>query len=94
MTKYTVKYTSQFKKDIKRAQKSNRDIELLKSIVKKLANGEELDPKYNDHPLKGTWVTHRECHVQPDWLLIYKLEADVLVLTLSRTGTHSELFKK
>lgn len=94
MTKYTIKYTTQFKKDIKRAQKANLDITLLKDIVAKLANGEELDVKHKDHSLKGIWVNHRECHIQPDWLLIYKLQDDVLILTLTRTGSHSELFKK
>ena len=68
------------------------DISLLKSIVTKLANGESLDPKYKDHPLTGNWIGHRECHIQPDWLLVYRYEDDVLVLTLVRTGTHSDLF--
>lgn len=65
---------------------------MLKSIVTKLANGESLDPKYKDHPLTGNWVGHRECHIQSDWLLVYRYEDDVLVLTLARTGTHSDLF--
>ena len=68
------------------------DISLLKSIVTKLANGESLDPKYKDHPLTGNWIGHRECHIQSDWLLVYRYEDDVLVLTLARTGTHSDLF--
>ena len=58
----------------------------------KLANGEVLAPKNKDQPLSGDWVGHRECHIQPDWLLVYRYDNDVLVLTLSRTGTHSDLF--
>ena len=58
----------------------------------KLANGEVLAPKPKDHPLSGDWVGHREYHIQPDWLLVYRYDNDVLVLTLSRTGTHSDLF--
>lgn len=68
------------------------DISLLKNIVTKLANGESLDPKYKDHPLTGDWICHRECHIQSDWLLVYRYEDDVLVLTLARIGTHSDLF--
>ena len=58
----------------------------------KLTNGEPLDAKYKDHQLSGNWIGHRECHIQPDWLLVYRYEDDVLVLTLTRTGTHSDLF--
>ena len=90
MTKYEIKNTTQFKKDYKLAKRRGLDISLLKSIVKKLANGESLDSKYRDHSLTGNWVGHRECHIQPDWLLVYRYEDDVLVLTLART--HSDLF--
>ena len=79
-TKYTVKYTSAFKKDYKRAIKRGLKIELLEQVVALLSMGEP------------DWVGHRECHIQPDWLLIYRIEDDVLVLTLARTGTHSDLF--
>ena len=92
MTKYEIKNTTQFKKDYKLDKRRGLDISLLKSIVTKLANGESLDPKYKDHPLTGNWIGHRECHIQPDWLLVYRYEDDVLVLTLVRTGTHSDLF--
>ena len=68
------------------------NITLLKDIITKLANGEPLDARHKDHPLSGDWIGHRECHIQPDWLLIYRIENDILVLTLSRTGTHSDLF--
>ena len=94
MTKYTVKHTTQFKKDYKRAIKRGLDIELLENVISKLASGEALDEKNYDHALSGNWVGHRECHVLPDWLLIYRIDNNVLVLTLTRTGTHSDLLQK
>ena len=94
MSKYGVRLTGQFKRDVKLAQKSHRNIDLLKSVVKKLADGEKLDEKHRDHALTGNWKNYRECHIQPDWLLVYRYEKDVLILTLARTGTHSELFNK
>lgn len=90
--KYTVKVTTQFKKDYKLAIKRGLRIELLEDIVTALAKGEPLPEKNRDHALSGFWIGHRECHIQPDWLLIYRIEEDVLVLTLTRTGTHSDLF--
>lgn len=92
MTKYEIKNTTQFKKDYKLIKRRGLSTDLLKEIITKLANGEALDPKHKDHPLAGNWIGHRECHIQPDWLLIYRYEEDVLVLTLTRTGTHSDLF--
>lgn len=74
------------------AKRRGLDINFLKEIVTKLANGEPLDAKYKDHQLSGNWIGHRECHIQPDWLLVYRYEDDVLVLTLTHTGTHSDLF--
>ena len=94
MTKFTVKYTTQFKKDYKLAIKRGMKIELLDAVITDLANGVPLPDKNNDHALTGNWVGHRECHILPDWLLIYRAEGDVLVLTLARTGTHSDLFGK
>lgn len=94
MTKYIVKNTSQFKKDYKLAKRRNMNLNLLKDIVTKLANGETLDEKHRDHALSGDWIGHRECHILPDWLLVYRIEDNVLVLTLTRTGTHSDLFGK
>lgn len=91
-TKYTVKPTAAFRKDYKRAKKRHLPIDKLKEVVAKLAMGEPLPEKNKDHALTGDWVGHRECHIQPDWLLIYRIEDNVLVLTLARTGTHSELF--
>ena len=90
--KYEVKPSNQFKKDLKLAAKRGYKIELLTDVVKKLANGETLDPKYKDHPLSGNFGFYRECHIQPDWLLIYEIDGCELILYLTRTGTHSDLF--
>ena len=87
-------WTTQFKKDYKSALKRHMDIELLDNIIRSLSRGETLPEKNKDRALTGAWVGHRECHIQPDWLLVYRIEDDVLVLTLSRTGTHSDLFGK
>ena len=94
MTKFTVKFTTQFKKDYKLAMRRGLKIELLDEVIAKLARGEELPEKNRDHALTGNWVGHRECHIQPDWLLVYHVANDVLVLTLTRTGSHSDLFSK
>ena len=93
-TKYTVKTTSQFKRDYKHAIKRHLEISLLEDVVEHLELGEPLPDKNRDHALTGDWIGHRECHIQPDWLLIYRIEDNVLVLTLTRTGTHSDLFNK
>ena len=74
--------------------KRGLDISLLEDIIAKLALGESLPEKNRDHALSGNWNGYRECHILPDWLLIYKLEDNVLILTLARTGTHSNLFNK
>ena len=93
-TKLTVKPTAAFKKDYKLAMKRGLKIELLDAAIEKLAMGEPLPGENRDHELGGNWKGHRECHIQSDWLLIYRILDDVLVLTLSRTGTHSDLFGK
>lgn len=93
-TKYIVKPTTQFKKDFKLAMKRSMKIELLEEVIAMLAMGETLPDKHKDHALTENWVGHRECHILPDWLLIYRIEDEVLVLTLARTGTHSDLFGK
>ena len=93
-TKYIVKPTTQFKKDFKLAMKRSMKIELLEEVIAMLAMGETLPDKHKDHALTGNWGGHRECHILPDWLLIYRIEDEVLVLTLARTGTHSDLFGK
>ena len=92
--KYEVKFTTQFKKDLKLAKKQNKDIEKLFEVVELLANGEKLDFKYKDHDLSGNYKGTRECHIEPDWLLVYEYQNDILVLMLYRLGSHSELFKK
>lgn len=94
MTKYTFKPTMQFKKDYKLAIKRGLKIELLEEVINSLANGVPLPEKNKDHALGNNWNGHRECYILPDWLLVYRLENDVLVLTLARTGTHSDLFGK
>lgn len=82
--------TSQFRKDYKRAINRGKDIAKLDDIIRKLARGEPLDIRHRDHALVGNWASFRECHIEPDWLLIYRIETDVLVLTLARTGTHGD----
>ena len=92
--KYEVKFTNQFKKDFKLAKKQNKDLNKLFDVVSILAEGGILEAKYRDHDLSGEYKGIRECHVEPDWLLVYEIQNDVLVLILYRLGTHSELFKK
>ena len=94
MSKYDVAWTGQFKKDYKLARKRNLKIELLDEIIRKLSRGEVLSQENRDHALSGNWSGYRECHVQPDCLLIYRIEEGLLILTLTRTGTHSDLFGK
>ncbi|MCC8079771.1 MAG: type II toxin-antitoxin system YafQ family toxin [Oscillospiraceae bacterium] len=90
--KYEVRFTTQFKSDLKLAKKQNKDLERLFAVVENLANDVPLDPKYRDHALTGNYISYRECHVEPDWLLVYKKSADILVLLLYRVGSHSNLF--
>jgi len=85
-------YTTQFKRDYKRIKKQNKDIDKLRVVIEKLATGENLESKYKDHQLSGNWKNHRNCHIEPDWILIYRSTGDEL--SLERTGSHSELFKK
>lgn len=89
---YEVKPSNQFKKDLKLAAKRGYKIELLTEVIKKLANGEVLASKYKDHQLSGNFDSYRECHITPDWLLIYQISDNELILYLTRTGTHSDLF--
>lgn len=90
--KYELEITNKFKKDLKAAIKRGYDLRLLQTVVDLLCSGESLPAVYKDHNLSGNWVQHRECHITSDWILIYKIEKDILVLTLTRTGTHSDLF--
>ncbi len=89
---YKIKPTSKFQKDLKKISKRGYDLSLLKNAINILARGEELPAKYNDHPLKGNFVNCRECHITPDWLLIYEKTEVELYLYLTRTGTHSDLY--
>ena len=87
-----VRYSARFKKDFKLVQKGGYEISLLEEILSMLCDEKPLPPKHNDHQLSGNYSGFRECHITPDWLLIYKIEKDILTLSLTRTGTHSELF--
>ena len=84
--------TTQFKRDTRLAEKRGRDLSQLRVVMTKLASGETLEPKFKDHILVGNYKHHRECHVEPDWLLIYRTTAKEILYV--RTGTHSDLFKK
>lgn len=90
--KYQVNFTSQFKKDIKLAQKQGKNLDKLFYVVEKLAKGETLEQKYKDHRLSGNYSFCRECHIEPDWLLIYMISDTSLTLILQRVGSHSDLF--
>jgi mRNA interferase YafQ len=84
--------TAQFKKDIKRQKKRGKDLQKIKEVIERLFTGESLPAQYRDHSLVGGWIGCRDCHMEPDWILIYRLSADEL--RLERTGTHSDLFRK
>ncbi|MCI9616244.1 MAG: type II toxin-antitoxin system YafQ family toxin [Dorea sp.] len=87
-------WTTKFKKGYKLAIKRHLDIDLLDDIIRALSRGEALPEKNKDHELSGNWAGYRECHIQPDWLLVYRIDDDILVLTLVCTGTHSDIFGK
>ena len=89
---YEVVLSNRFRKDLKLAAKRGCDLALLNSIVDRLAQGETLPAKHCDHSLTGDYIGFRECHIQPDWLLIYRTEGEALMLFLMRTGTHADLF--
>ena len=91
--KYSLILSGRFKRSLKLARKRGLDIDLMDSVVEKLINGIPLENKYKDHALGGNFKGFRECHIQPDWLLIYLIEDDILTLTLVDTGTHADLFK-
>jgi len=84
-------YTTQFKKDFKKIKKRGKEISKLINVIEILLERKNLDAKYQDHPLSGKFKDHRECHIEPDWLLIYRRTKDELIL--ERTGSHSDLFK-
>lgn len=86
--------TGQFRKDYKRVKKRGYDMNRLEEVIEFLLNEQPLDERYRDHGLVGNYVGFRECHILPDWLLIYAIDKEQLILTASRTGTHSDLFAK
>lgn len=88
----TIRYQTAFKKDYKRVKKRGYDVKLLERVIELLAQGEALPPAYKDHILVGDYAGCRECHITPDWLLIYEIRDQDLFLYLTRTGTHSDLF--
>lgn len=88
----TIKYQTTFKKDYKRAVKRGYNMALLETVISTLADGRSLPKEYKDHELSGNYVGCRECHITPDWLLLYEIDDDELTLYLMRTGTHSDLF--
>ena len=90
--KYGIRKTSRYKKNLKKMLKRGKDIKKISAVVRMLANGETLPPKYRDHALSGDLDGLRDCHIGNDWLLLYYIEHNVLVLTLSDTGTHADLF--
>jgi mRNA interferase YafQ len=92
MVMLELEVTNQFKKDLKRIRKQGKDLNLLTTVLHLLLGEQVLDTKYRDHALTGNYIGFRECHIQPDWLLIYMINHDKLILTASRTGSHSDLF--
>lgn len=90
--KYKVVMSNQFRKDLRLAAKRGKNIDKINKIIKALANGETLDLKYRDHTITGEYSGLRECHIEPDWLLVYQIDEGMVMLLLSRSGTHSDLF--
>lgn len=90
----SIQFTNQFKKDLKLAKKQGKDLDKLFEVINILADEEKLDTKFKDHDLSGNYKGTRECHIEPDWLLIYEIDNNALILMFYRLGTHSELFKK
>lgn len=88
----TIKYERSFKKDYKRVVRREYNIQLMEHVIELLANRSPLPPKYKDHALTGDYTGCRECHITPDWLLVYRINNEELILILTRTGTHSDLF--
>lgn len=91
---YKIEYTSRFKKEYRLIKKRGYDIYLLATVIEILRKGEPLPAIYKDHPLHSNWSGYRECHIQSDWLLVYKYKNDALILSLTATDTHSDLFGK
>lgn len=90
--KYEIKYTNRFERDLRAAKRQGKSANKLFKVVEKIANGDKLEAKYRVHVLSGEYKGCHECHIEPDWLLIYEIFEDILILTLNRIGSHSELF--
>ena len=88
-----ISFTNQYLKDLELMKRRNLPKSELDAVVKLLSEQKTLPPKYKDHPLKGNFAAYRECHIRPDWLLMYKIDKKILTLVLVRTGSHSDLFK-
>ncbi|MCQ2752502.1 MAG: type II toxin-antitoxin system YafQ family toxin [Coriobacteriales bacterium] len=89
--KYKLRYTKKFSNDLKRLKKQGKSFEKLDAVTSALTNGQKLDKKYKDHALTGMYKGFRDCHIEPDWILIYRKNKTTITLTLMRTGSHSEL---
>lgn len=89
---YRIIPTARFRKEVKRAAKRGLPMERLEHVIDELAEGKTLVPQFRDHALTGNFAGYRECHVQPDWLLVYRIDKEILTLVLAYTGTHSDLF--
>jgi len=91
--KYQLYPTSKYRKDRKRLMRRGLDMSKLDAVITRLANGEALEPKYRDHALTGNYKGYRDCHIEPDWVLIYKIDDNQLILVLSETGSHADLLE-
>ena len=89
----TPQETTRFRRDLRGMRRRGRDVQKLQAIVRLLVQEQPLAPRHRDHPLVGDWLGYRDCHIEPDWLLIYKIDREQATLTLARTGTHSDLFE-
>ena len=92
--KYSVVVSTRFKHDYKLIQKQGKDVSKLHTVVERLASGDVLEPQFRDHNLRGKYTGYRECHIEPNWLLIYRYYKEDLILYLTATGSHSSLFDK
>ena len=90
--KYTVRVSKRYRRELKAVLLRGKDESKLEEVIDILASGEKLPPRYKDHTLSGQWKGYRECHIEPNWLLVYRIHDDVLVLALMSTGTHSDIF--